>query len=134
MLRQVLLANNHRAVVTGGNRECVGSIVIDPVLLEATGLVVNEKVLVADCESGARFETSIFRGEHGSGALEVNGAAANLTEVGNHLLIMSFASTSPQEMSEHRPRDVICDQHNGIADVLRYDPAPTAPAGVSNPG
>jgi hypothetical protein len=37
-------------------------------------------------------------------------------------------------MSEHRPRVVICDQHNGIADVIRYDPAPTAPAGVSNPG
>ena len=134
MLRQVLFAKIHRAVVTGCNRDYVGSILIDPVLLDATGLVVNEKVLVADCENGARFETYIFRGEHGSGAIEVNGAAANLTEVGNHLLIMSFAAMSPQEMSEHRPRVVVCDEYNGIADVLRYDPAPLAPTGVSNPG
>jgi aspartate 1-decarboxylase len=134
MLRQVLFAKIHRAVVTGCNRDYVGSIVIDPSLLEATGLVVNEQVLVADCENGHRFETYIFQGEHGSGAIEVNGAAANLTAVGNHLLIMSFASMTPQEMSEHRPRVVVCDQQNGIADLLRYDPAPTAPAGVSNPG
>ena len=62
MLRQVLFAKIHRAVVTGCNRDYVGSIVIDPVLLEATGLVVNEKVLVADCETGTRFETYIFEG------------------------------------------------------------------------
>ena len=66
MLRQVLFAKIHRAVVTACNRDYVGSIVIDPSLLEATGLVVNEKVLVADCETGARFETYIFVGEHGS--------------------------------------------------------------------
>ena len=131
MLRQVLFAKIHRAVVTACNRDYVGSIVIDPSLLEATGLVVNEKVLVADCETGTRFETYIFVGAHGSGAIEVNGAAANLTEVGNHLLIMSFAAMSPQEMSGHRPRVVVCDEHNGIADVLRYDPAPLC---VSDPG
>ncbi|MHC4208898.1 MAG: aspartate 1-decarboxylase [Planctomycetota bacterium] len=131
MLRQVLFAKIHRAVVTACNRDYVGSIVIDPSLLEATGLAVNEKVLVADCETGERFETYIFVGDHGSGAIEVNGAAANLTEVGNHLLIMSFAAMTPQEMSGHRPRVVVCDEHNGIADVLRYDPAPLC---VSDPG
>ena len=134
MLRQVLYAKIHRAVVTSCDRDYIGSIVIDPVLLEATGLVVNEKVLVADCETGARFETYIFVGEHGSGAIGINGAAANLTAVGHHVLIMSFAAMTPQEMREHRPRVVVCDEHNGIAEVLRYDPAPLAPAGVSDRG
>jgi aspartate 1-decarboxylase len=134
MLRQVLFAKIHRAVVTACNRDYIGSIVIDPSLLEATGLVVNEKVLVADCETGSRFETYIFQGEHGSGAVEVNGAAANQTSIGNHVLIMSFASMTPQEMSQHRPRVAVCDEHNRIAEVLRYDPAPLEPAGVSDRG
>ena len=131
MLRQVLFAKIHRAVVTACNPDYIGSIVIDPALLEATGLVINEKVLVADCETGARFETYIFEGEHGSGGIEVNGAAANLTQIGHHLLIMSFAAMTPQEMSGHRPRVAVCDQRNGIAEVLRYDPAPIC---VSDPG
>jgi aspartate 1-decarboxylase len=134
MLRQILYAKIHRAVVTRCNPDYVGSIVIDPVLLEATGLVLNEKVLVADCENGSRFETYIFEGERGSGAVEVNGAAAGLTRIGHHLLIMSFAGMTPQEMSGHRPRVAVCDEQNKIAELLRYDPAPAAPAGVSDSG
>ena len=131
MLRQILFAKIHRAVVTGCNPGYLGSISIDPVLLEATGLVVNEKVLVADCETGDRFESYIFRGQPGSGEIEVNGAAANLTSVGHRVLIMSFAHMTPEEMKAHRPRVVLCDEHNGIGEVLRYDPAPAETAGAS---
>ncbi len=124
MHRELLFAKIHRAVVTGCNPDYVGSVTIDPVLLDATGMVVNEKVLVADCDTGARFETYIFLGTRGSGEIRVNGAAARLSAVGNRLLIMSFAAMTPAEMKEHRPRVVVCDEHNGIAEVLRYDPAP----------
>ena len=124
MLRQILYAKIHRAVVTDCNPDYMGSITIDPVLLESTGMAVNEKVLVADCETGARFESYIFEGVRGAGEVKVNGAAARLTETGHHVLIMSFAAMTPQEMQAHRPRVVICDEHNGIAEVLRYDPAP----------
>ncbi len=134
MLRQVLFAKIHRAVVTDANPDYMGSVTIDPVLLEATGMVVNEKVLVADCETGARFETYIFQGEHGSGAVVVNGAAAHRTAVGHHVLIMSFASMSPEEMAAHRPKVAICDERNGIAEMIAYDPAPAATVGVSAPG
>ena len=72
MLRQVLYAKIHRAVVTDSNPDYMGSVTIDPVLLEATGMLVNEKILVADCETGARFETYVFRGERGSGGVVVN--------------------------------------------------------------
>ena len=126
MTRQILYAKIHRAVVTECRPDYVGSITIDPALLEATGLVVNEKVLIADCDSGARFETYIFMGELDSGQIKVNGAAAQLTGVGHRLLIMSFAGMTPQEMQTHRPRVVVCDDQNRIAEVLRYDPAPVA--------
>lgn len=131
MIRQALFAKIHRAVVTDSNPDYMGSVTIDPVLLEATGMVVNEKILVADCESGARFETYIFEGERGSGAVVVNGAAAHRTAVGNHILIMSFAGMTADELATHRPKVVICDEHNGIAELLRYDPGPAATAGVS---
>ncbi|MHC4415894.1 MAG: aspartate 1-decarboxylase [Planctomycetota bacterium] len=124
MLRQVLFGKIHRAVVTGCNRDYLGSITIDPVLLEATGMAVNEKVLVADCDNGARFESYVFEGEPGSGEIRVNGAAANLSAVGHRVLIMSFAQMTPDEMRAHRPRVVLCDEHNGIAELLRYDPSP----------
>ncbi len=131
MHRQVLFAKIHRAVVTDCNPDYMGSLTIDPVLLEATGMVANEKILVADCETGARFETYIFEGERGSGEVKVNGAAAHRSQVGHHVLIMSFAAMTPQEMRTHRPRVAICDEHNGIAELLRYDPATDETIGVS---
>ncbi len=134
MLRQVLFAKIHRAVVTDANPDYMGSVTIDPILLAATGLAVNEKVLVADCETGDRFETYIFQGEHGSGAVVVNGAAAHRTAIGHHLLIMSFASMTTEEMATHHPKVVICDERNGIAELIAYDPAPGETAGVSDSG
>ncbi len=133
MLRHVLFAKIHRAVVTDCNPDYMGSVTIDPVLLEATGMAANEKILLADCETGARFESYILLGERGSGAVIVNGAAAHRTARGHHLLIMSFAEMTPQEMTSHRPIVVICDEHNGIAEMIRYDPAPAETAGVSGP-
>lgn len=124
MLREVLYAKIHRAVVTDCDPDYMGSITIDPVLLDATGMAINEKVLVADCESGTRFESYIFEGERSSGKIQVNGAAAKLTAVGHHVLIMSFALLTAKEMKDHRPRVAICDAHNGVAELLRYDPGP----------
>lgn len=125
MLREVLFAKIHRATVTDCNVDYMGSITIDPVLLEATGMVVNEKVLVADCDNGQRFETYIFLGERGSGEIKVNGAAARRTGVGHKVLIMSFCQLTPQEMAGFRPKVVICDEHNRIAEFIQYPPAET---------
>ncbi len=123
MLREILFAKIHRAVVTQCDPSYMGSITIDPDLLDATGMVINEKVLVADCENLARFETYIFEGVRGSGQIQVNGAAANLTEKGHHLLIMSFAQMTEQEMLQHRPKVVICDEQNHIAELIEYSPS-----------
>ncbi len=123
MLREVLFGKIHRAVVTDCNPMYMGSITIDPILLEATGMVVNEKVLVADCDNGNRFETYIFEGQRGSGEIIVNGAAANITGIGHHLLIMSFCQLDEEEMRLHRPKVVICTVENGIAEVMQYPPS-----------
>lgn len=129
MLREALFAKIHHAVVTECNHEYSGSITIDQDLLDATGLVVNEKVLIADCENGNRFETYVFAGPAGSRAIGVNGAAANLTRVGHRVLVMSFCQLTPEEMRSHRPKVVVCDAENGIAEQFEYAPVGAAPNG-----
>lgn len=123
MLREALFAKIHRATVTECHPDYMGSITIDPILLEATGMCVNEKVLVADCDNGERFETYIFKGARGSGVIGVNGAAANITGIGHRVLVMSFCHLTPEELRSHEPRVVICDEKNRIMRELRYDPA-----------
>jgi aspartate 1-decarboxylase len=123
MLREALFAKLHHAVVTDCSPEYSGSITIDEDLLEATGILANEKVLVADCENANRFETYVFVGERGSGVIGVNGAAAHLTAVGHRIIVCAFCQLSVEEMGRHRPKVVICDRGNGVQDLIEYDPA-----------
>ncbi|MCA9187525.1 MAG: aspartate 1-decarboxylase [Pirellulaceae bacterium] len=123
MLREYLFAKIHRCVVTGCHPNYMGSITIDPELLDCTGIQVNEKVLIADCENGNRFETYVFEGERGSGQILLNGAAATLTQVGHRVLVMAFCQLTPEEACTHRPKVVICDERNRAARQLTYEPA-----------
>ena len=122
MLREVLFAKIHMCTVTECNPEYSGSITIDSNLLDATGLRVNEKVLVADANSTNRFETYVFRGEPGSGIIGVNGAAAQLTGIGHKVIVMSFCHLDVEQFGTHRPKVVICDADNGISETIEYDP------------
>jgi aspartate 1-decarboxylase len=122
MLREVLYAKIHRAVVTECSPDYMGSITIDPDLLDAVGMRINEKVLVADVDNGSRFETYVFKGRRGSGVIGVNGAAAKLTGVGHVVLIMSFALMTEEEMRTHHPKVVLCTPDNRIGTLLEYDP------------
>jgi len=124
MLREALFAKIHQAVVTACHPDYSGSLTLDQDLLDATGLLPNEKILVADCENGKRFETYIFAGERGSRAIEVNGAAANLTCAGHRIIVMSFCQLSREELADHRPRVIVCDRENRIIETIDYDPAP----------
>ncbi len=126
MIREVLFAKIHRATVTHCDAAYMGSVTIDPVLLEATGMVVNEKVLIADCDNGNRFETYIFLGEPESGEIRINGAAAALTAIGHQVLIMSFCQVDEAELATHRPKVIICDEHNRIAERVTYPTASEA--------
>lgn len=124
MLRSVLYAKIHMATTTRARPDYVGSITIDADLLEATGLRVSDEVLVANCRNGARFNTYIFRGEPGSGAIEVNGAAAHLVEPGDKLIILHFAQMSDEEYREHHPKVALVRDDNTLDQIIRYHPGP----------
>lgn len=120
MLLKLLKAKIHRATVTFTDVNYHGSITIDPDLLHASGMLVNEAVLIADCENGNRFETYIIPGERGSGVIGINGAAARLTRLGNRVIIMSFVQATPEEAKTHKSRVVIANEKNGIAEIVEH--------------
>ncbi len=92
-MRCLLRAKIHRAVITDANPDYVGSITIDEELLQKVDIWPGEKVLVADVDNGARFETYVVAGKPGSGMVCVNGSAARLVRKGEKVIIMAFEYT-----------------------------------------
>lgn len=123
MHRPVLHNKIHMAKVTAAKPDYVGSITIDEDLLDAVGLRVNDMVLVANCRNGARFETYVFKGERGSGAIELNGAAAHLVEPGDKVIVMHFAHMNDEEYAAHRPTVALVDDSNRVTEVIHYEPS-----------
>jgi aspartate 1-decarboxylase len=113
----MLKSKLHRATVTGSDLNYVGSITIDPDLLEAADLLQHEHVHVLDLNNGNRFETYTIAGERGSGEVTVNGAAARLVHAGDILIVLSYAGYSEEEVATHEPRVVHVDADNRIVDV-----------------
>lgn len=119
MLTKLLKAKIHRATVTLTDVNYHGSITIDRDLLDASGLLPNEAVVVADCDNGNRFETYIIPGERGSGMIGINGAAARLSQVGHRVIIMAFVQAAQEEIARHASQVVIVDQKNRASEVIR---------------
>jgi aspartate 1-decarboxylase len=118
MLRKLLRAKIHRATVTEADVEYVGSITIDSKLLDATGIVPGECVLVADVDNGNRFETYVFEGQAGSGVVCVNGAAARLVDVGDKVIIIAFGYVDDSDVGDVTPKVILMDEDNSIKTVL----------------
>ena len=91
MIIEVLKSKIHRARVTQAELNYVGSITIDEDLIEAANIIPNEKVQIVNNNNGARFETYVIKGERGSGTVCLNGATARLAQVGDIVIIMSYA-------------------------------------------
>ena len=121
MLVNMLKGKIHRAVVVQAELNYVGSITIDPVLMEAAGIFEYEYVQIADVENGNRFETYTIAGEPNSGMICLNGAAARQVSVGDHVIIMCYAQMTPEEAKEHKPSVVFVDDKNQIAQVSNYE-------------
>jgi aspartate 1-decarboxylase len=126
MQRTMLKSKIHRATVTGCDLHYVGSITIDPDLLEAADILEHEQVHVVDVDNGARFETYTIAGERGSGEMRVNGAAARLVQRGDTIIVISYASYEREEAARHAPLVVhvraktnrIIDVDNQVATLL----------------
>ena len=111
----------HRAVVKQAELNYVGSITVDPELMEAAGIYEYELVQIVDVENGNRFETYTIAGEPGSGMICLHGAAARQVQVGDHVIIMCYCQMSPEEVKEHKPKVVFVDDENKIAKVSSYE-------------
>lgn len=121
MLVNMLKGKIHRASVKQAELNYVGSITIDPVLMEAAGILEYEYVQIADVENGNRFETYTIAGKPGSGMICLNGAAARQVAVGDHIIIMAYAQMTSEEAKEHQPYVVFVDEENQIREVSRYE-------------
>jgi aspartate 1-decarboxylase len=119
MQRTMLKSKVHRATVTDCDLHYVGSITIDPDLLDAADIREFEQVAVVDVDNGARFETYTIAGERGSGDMRVNGGAARLVHRGDTIIVISYAAYDPDELLSYDPRVVHVGAHNEILQVDR---------------
>ena len=121
MTVKMLKSKIHRAVVTNADIDYMGSITIDPVLLEAAGIYEYEQVQVVNIQNGARIETYTIAGDAKSGIICMNGAAAKLFNRGDKIIIMSYASMSPPEAAKVQPRIVFVNSDNSIKKITHYE-------------
>ena len=106
MQRVMLKSKIHRATVTDCDLHYVGSITIDPELLEAADILEHEQVHVLDIDNGARFETYTIAGERGSGVVQINGAAARLVHRGDTIIVISYGQYDEADLERYVPRVV----------------------------
>ncbi len=122
MTLEMLKGKIHRATVVQAEVDYVGSITVDADLLDASGILEYEKVAVVDINNGNRLETYTIAGERGSGMICLNGAAAKLVDVGDFVIIMSYASVTPEEVAAGcAPKVVFVDEKNSITRVTSYE-------------
>lgn len=121
MLVKMLKGKIHRAVVRQAELNYVGSITIDPGLMQAAGIYEYEFVQIVDVENGNRFETYTIAGEPGSGMICLNGAAARQVQPGDHIIIMCYCQMDDKEVKNHKPKVVFVDENNRINNVSSYE-------------
>jgi aspartate 1-decarboxylase len=117
MQRVMLKSKIHRATVTDCDLHYVGSITVDPELLEAADILEHEQVHVVDVDNGARFVTYAIHGSRGSGTMQVNGAAARLVHRGDTIIVFSYASYDAADLERYEPRVVHVNADNAIVTV-----------------
>lgn len=119
MRRTMLHGKIHRAVVTDANVSYVGSITLDPQLLECAGILEFEQVHVVDVDNGARFVTYTITGQRGSGEVVVNGAAAHLVTPGDRVIVLAYAEMEDAEARNFQPKIVTLDGVTNVQPAFR---------------
>ena len=112
---EVLKSKIHRVKVTEAELHYVGSITIDEALMEAASLIENEKVQVVNVNNGERLETYVIRGARNSGTICLNGPAARKAQVGDIVIIISYASMELEEARTYKPCIIFPDPENRLS-------------------
>lgn len=109
MFIEVLKSKIHRVTVTEARLDYIGSITIDEDLLDAAGILPGERVYIVNNNNGARLDTYTIAGERGSGVICLNGAAARLVQPGDIVIIMCYATMTPEEAKTFKPTVIFPD-------------------------
>lgn len=114
MYRHLMKSKIHRATITAADLHYEGSLTLDQDLMDAADLVPHEQVQVVNVNNGARFSTYVIPGPRGSGALQLNGAAARRGLPGDLVIVIAYAMVDEKELAQFCPRVVFVDQHNRV--------------------
>ncbi len=109
MIIEVLKSKIHRVSVTESNLQYIGSITLDENLMEASNLIENEKVQVININNGERFETYVITGKRGSGIVCLNGPAARKVQIGDIIIVLSYAMMDFEEAKKFKPAIIFPD-------------------------
>ncbi len=132
MNRTMFKSKIHRATVTHADLHYVGSVTVDEDLLDAADILPGEMVSIVDVTNGARLETYTIPGERGSGVLGINGPAAHLVQVGDLVILITYAQMSTAEARDYVPSVVHVGTDNKIV-FLGTDPAEAVTPGLLRP-
>jgi aspartate 1-decarboxylase len=111
---EVLKSKIHRATLTEANLNYIGSIAIDENLMDAANLIENEKVSIYNITNGERLDTYVIKGQRGSGVISLNGAAARKAQVGDLVIIVSYAMMPVAFAKEFKPAIIFPDTNNQL--------------------
>jgi aspartate 1-decarboxylase len=117
MMLTMLKSKIHRATVTQADLNYVGSLTLDPDLLEAADMLIHEKVQVLNVNTGARFETYLIEGERGSGTVCLNGPAARQGQPGDIIIVLTYAMMDAKEAKTWSAKNVHVDSNNKITSI-----------------
>ena len=121
MILTMLKGKIHKATVTQAELNYMGSITIDKTLMDAAGIIENEKVQIVDNNNGARLETYVIPGTRNSGIICLNGAAARLVQPGDKVIIIAYAQMDEKEAKEYKPNLVFVNDDNTIKEITNYE-------------
>lgn len=113
-MRVLMKSKIHGATVTEANLQYTGSITIDSALLKISNICAFERVQIVNLHNGTRVETYVLEGPAGSGTICMNGAAARWAEVGDKVIIISYALMTPPEIKKHKPSVIFVDAKNRL--------------------
>lgn len=111
---EILKSKIHQATITMADLNYVGSIAIDENLMDAANLIENERVHIYNITNGERLETYVIKGERGSGIISLNGAAARKAQIGDSVIIVSYASMDFEEAKSFKPSIIFPNSNNQL--------------------